>query len=164
LPAATAGYGYRVKSFDPRKQRLLALFVWGPLGLLIFGAGGVLVVGDEWGLTDRSAVAGVITGVVAMTPLVVLMLARRMSSTELRAGRHAFAYRDEIISRWPQWTSVVIIAFSVALGIFVDTAFGAAFLFTVMTVLTIAVWLQALLRKGLFQDTSGRSLEVGEPG
>jgi hypothetical protein len=153
-----------VKSFDPRRQRLLALFVWGPLGLLLFGVGGVFVVGDEWGLTDWRVVAGTIAAAVAMAPLLVLMMVRRMNAAEVRAGRHAFVNRDEITSRWPQWTSAVIIAFSVVVGIFIETAFGAAFVFTVMTLVTIGAWLTALLRKGLFQDTSGKSLEAGEAG
>jgi hypothetical protein len=150
--------------FDTRRQRLLALFVWGPLGLLLFGAGGVAVVNDEWGLEDRAVVAGAVAGAIAMTPLLSLMMRRRMSVAELRAGRHAFVNRDRIVGSWPQWTAGVITAFSVAIGIFIDTAFGAAFVFTVMTLLTIGAWLTALLKKGLFQDTPGEPLDAGEPG
>src|SRR5215212_10265944 len=93
-----------MKRFNTRKQRLLVLFVWGPLGLVLFGVGGVLVVGDEWGLTDTGVIAGALAGAVVMTPLAVLMAVRRRSQAEARAAQHAYANREAIAAGWPEWT------------------------------------------------------------
>jgi hypothetical protein len=153
-----------MKRFETRKQRLLVLFVWGPLCLLLFGAGGVAVVSAEWGVTDTAVIAGAIVGAVVITPLAVLMAVRRLSRAEARAAQQAYANRDAIAAGWPEWTFWALTAFSLAIGILIDTAFGAAFIFTILTLGMIATWLTALMKRGLFQDTDGAPMEVREPG
>jgi hypothetical protein len=143
----------------------LTLFFWGPLGLVMFGAGGVFVVNDEWGLTDGRVIAGAATGLALMAPLAVIMILRRnrrLTQSELREAQTAFAQRES--PNWPAWTFYVILAFSAVLGILVETAFGAALIFTVMTLVTVMAWIVAFARQGVFQDSGAQSARVQEPG
>jgi uncharacterized membrane protein len=154
-----------VSHFDSRKQRLLALFVWGPVGLVLFGVGGVLLIRAEWGLTDGRVIAGAATGVALMAPLAVIGVLRhrrRLTPSELREVQTAFAQRDN--PNWPAWTLYAIMAFSVALGLLIETAFGAALIFTVMTLTTVMAWIVAFTRQGVFQDSDQRSVRTPEPG
>ena len=153
-----------MERFNTRRQRLLVLFVLGPVGVLLFGAGGALAVDDEWGLDHSGVIAGALVGAVVMMPLAVLMVVRRFSRAEARAAQDAYANRDEVAARWPEWASGAILAFSIAVGILFDTAFGAAFLFTVLTLGMIATWLAALRRRGLFQDTDQTPVETRQAG
>ena len=152
-----------MERFNTRRQRLLFLFVWGPVGVLLFGVIGVFVVDDEWGLENGWVIAGALVGALVMTPLAVLMAVRRLSRAEVRAAQDAYANRDRLVAGWPEWTASAIIAFSIAIGILIDTAFGAAFIFTVLTLAMIGTWLAALLRRGLFQDTEPAPVEAASP-
>jgi hypothetical protein len=149
-----------MERFNTRKQRLLVLFVWGPVGVLLFGVLGLLVVRDEWGLDHGGVIAGALVGAVVMAPRAVLMVVRRLSRAQARAAQDAYANREEIAAGWPEWTLGAFLALSIAIGILIDTAFGAAFLLTILTLAMVATWLAALLRRGLFQDTGTTSAPV----
>jgi uncharacterized membrane protein YhaH (DUF805 family) len=150
-----------------RRQRLLMLFLWGPVGLVLFGVLGVLVVRDEWGLTDGRVLAGAAAGVALMVPLAAIVAARwdrRLTSSEVREAQTAFAQRDDR-SRWPAWALYAILALSIGVGVLMGTAFGAALIFTVMTLTTILAWFIALGRRGMYQDTgASRSQSVKQAG
>jgi hypothetical protein len=151
-------------TFNTRRERLLVLFLWGPLGVLLFGVLGFFFVRDEWGLTNEAVLAGAAVGALVMTPLGVLMAVRRLSRAEARAAQDAYANRDAVASSWPAWTFWATLALSIGVGILIDTAFGAAFVFTTLTLAMIATWVAALTKKGLFQDTGSVSVVGGKPG
>jgi hypothetical protein len=153
-----------MRPFDTRRQRLLMLFLWGPVGLVLFGVLGVRVVRDEWGLTDARVLAGAAAGVALMVPLVAIVAARwnhRLTPSELRGAQTAYARRDDH-SRWPTWALYALLALSIGVGILMGTAFGAALMFTVMTLATVMAWFIALGRRGMYQDAEASRSQSAE--
>ena len=127
------------------------LFLWGPIGLVLFGAGGFLVLRDAWVEHQTAVLAGVAAGALcgaALAALVARNWDRRLSGEELADSRAAARDARRPWRRWAYTTPVCVCGAGTLIA---GLAFGLAFLFAVMTIVTLLAWATAAGRRGLYQ-------------
>ena len=127
------------------------LFLWGPVGLLLFGAGGFFVLRDAWDEHRTAILAGVAAGALcgaALAALVARNWDRRLSGEELADSRAA---ARNARPPWRWWVYGPTVCVCGAGALIAGLAFGLAFLFAVMTIVTLLGWATAAGGRGLYQ-------------
>ena len=140
--------------FKPEAERRKMLLLWGPMGVLLFGVLGALVLDGKWGLTHPDVITGAGIGAglgLLLGALLAWQWNHRYTADEVADGE--YAYKNS--GRGWTWASGAGATGGCtgACAVVAGSAGVTAFLMTLMTLVSILGWFTALGRRGLFQRT-----------